>query len=196
MKQVGSMINHRGFTLIELMVVVVVIAVLAAIAIPSYQSYIRKKDLALAQQEASKLASELERFKNKNFSYKGFDPSYLYGSTEVENLDGDKTTKSFYDAQTGSLTLPIGTTQGDAKYTLTILDADSMANKKRLLSASDSKGLNWVIYVERARESDLPKEPNNYDLLLTSTGIRCMTKIKDVIKGSDYKSCESGSEAW
>ena len=37
----------HGFTLIELMITVVVIAVFAAIAVPSYQAYIQKKDLAL-----------------------------------------------------------------------------------------------------------------------------------------------------
>ena len=63
--------KRSGFTLIELMIVLVVIAVFAAIAVPSYQAYIQKKDLALAKQEALKMASELERFKNKNFSYKG-----------------------------------------------------------------------------------------------------------------------------
>ena len=41
--------NQRGFTLIELMIVVVVIAILAAIAYPSYQSQIRKSNRAAAQ---------------------------------------------------------------------------------------------------------------------------------------------------
>ena len=67
-----------GFTLIELMVVVVIVALLAAIALPSYQIYVQRSHLAQAQQEMQKLAEQLERHKAKNFSYKGFEASYLY----------------------------------------------------------------------------------------------------------------------
>lgn len=35
-------LNSKGFTLIELMIVVVVVAVLAAIAIPAYQNYVER----------------------------------------------------------------------------------------------------------------------------------------------------------
>ena len=58
-----------GFTLLELMITVMVVAILAAIAIPNYAAYMQRKDLAVAKQEALRIASELERFRGKNFSY-------------------------------------------------------------------------------------------------------------------------------
>ena len=53
--------TSRGFTLIELMIVVVVIAVLAVIAYPSYQTQIMKSRRARAQADMVGLAQIAER---------------------------------------------------------------------------------------------------------------------------------------
>lgn len=62
-------IKNKGFTLIELMIVIAIVAVLAAIAMPSYQEYVRKTNRAEAQAEMLEVAQRLQRFKIANFSY-------------------------------------------------------------------------------------------------------------------------------
>ena len=52
----------RGFTLIEMMIVVAVIAVLAAIAFPSYNNYLRKARRADAQAALTDIASRQQQY--------------------------------------------------------------------------------------------------------------------------------------
>ena len=193
----------HGFTLIELMITVVVVAIIAAIAVPSYQQYIERKDLAIARQEALRIAAELERFKAKNFSYKGFDASYLYTYASTD-AGGNPATASYYNKTTGQLLLPLGSTSSTAKYTLTLVDGGAAHKPLTIVKNGDGtetadsasvNGLSWVMSLERAKDGDgLPKQPRNYDLLLSNTGIRCMTKVKDVVTG--YANCGSYSESW
>ena len=193
----------HGFTLIELMITVVVVAIIAAIAVPSYQQYIERKDLAIARQEALRIAAELERFKAKNFSYKGFDASYLY-TYESTDADGNPATASYYNKTTGQLLLPLGSTSSTAKYTLTLVDGGAAHKPLTIVKNGDGtetddsasvNGLSWVMSVQRAKDSSGdPKQPRNYDLLLNSAGLRCMTKVKDTVTG--YVNCGSYSESW
>jgi type IV pilus assembly protein PilE len=53
--------HSKGFTLIELMIVVVVIAVLAAIGLPSYSDYITRSKLAEAYAHLSDLRVKMEQ---------------------------------------------------------------------------------------------------------------------------------------
>lgn len=60
------MSNSKGFTLIELMVVVAIIAILAAIAIPQYQNYVAKAQVNNVVAETSSLRTQFEDCMSNN----------------------------------------------------------------------------------------------------------------------------------
>lgn len=61
--------NIRGFTLIELMIVVAIVAVIAAIAIPTYTEQVRKGRRADAARAVGQLQLDLERWRAEHPSY-------------------------------------------------------------------------------------------------------------------------------
>lgn len=164
---------QRGFTLIELMVVVAIIAIIAAIAFPSYQAYTRRSSESLAQQEMQKIAEQLERHKAKNFTYRDFDPNFIY------DVSGAMT----------SVTLPRGATGSAIKYTLTIRDAE---DSTKLLTDTGIRARGWAM---RATAADA----RSYNLLMTSTGLRCKNKTSANIQFNTTTKmweCGVGGENW
>lgn len=61
--------KDKGFTLVELMIVVVIIAILASIALPAYNDYIRRAAVQEALTELSSWRVRLEQYFQDNRSY-------------------------------------------------------------------------------------------------------------------------------
>ncbi|MUK29539.1 prepilin-type N-terminal cleavage/methylation domain-containing protein [Aliivibrio fischeri] len=74
--------GQKGFTLIELMIVVAVIGVLSAIAIPQYQNYVKKGALGAALASASALKTNVE----DHIATEGTFPSSLSASFSIGTI--------------------------------------------------------------------------------------------------------------
>ncbi len=64
--------DERGFTLVELLIVIAIIAILAAIAIPQFAAYRQRGVRASMQADARNIATSLEAFFADNQSYTTF----------------------------------------------------------------------------------------------------------------------------
>tara|TARA_R110002033_G_scaffold139058_1_gene178231 strand:- start:248 stop:652 length:405 start_codon:yes stop_codon:yes gene_type:complete len=96
---------NKGFTLIEIMVVVAIIGILAAIAYPSYSEYVKRGNRAEGQAFLSDAAARQERYYSQNNAY----------ADTVKKLYGEDNRSS----QTEKYTLGVASNANDGGYTLT-----------------------------------------------------------------------------
>lgn len=65
------MLKNRGFTLIEVLIVVAIIGILSAIAVPAYTDYVQRGKIAEATATLSEMRVKLEQFFQDNRTYVG-----------------------------------------------------------------------------------------------------------------------------
>ena len=177
--------DSKGFTLVELMVVVVIITILALIAIPSYKNYMRRAELSQAQQEMQKIADQLERYKGRSFSYNGFKLVSAFDDSAIDSID----------EATGVVYLPIGSTSLNAKYVLTVLDADKGTVLSSAKMASEEDGVSGSGLGHSWKMKAISTDLANYSLAMNSNGLQC--KTIDQVQVQKYQCVDQGmGEAW
>jgi len=84
--------SNRGFSIVELLLVVSIVGILAAISYPAYTSYTKKAYRADGMSAVMQAASALERFRTTNNVYTGatFGAGGIFSDTTP--LDGGTTT--------------------------------------------------------------------------------------------------------
>ena len=131
--------SARGFTLLELMIVVAIVAILGSIAIPAYQDSVRKSRRADAMTSLIQIQAQQEKWRANNPQYSNSLSSLGWSGTD--SLEGYYTVAiaaSSVNAFTATATPKTGGPQaGDSCGTLTITangPDTSTADKKKCWS--------------------------------------------------------------
>ncbi len=82
--------KQRGFTLIEIMIVVAIVAILGALAYPSYVSYVQKSKRPDAKAGLQQLAQRQEAYFSRAYSYAATLEQLGYGEdvTSIDSPEG------------------------------------------------------------------------------------------------------------
>ena len=107
--------QQKGFTLIELMIVIVIVGILASIALPAYQDSIRSSKRADGKGMVMNAANAMERYFTSNSSYTGA----VAGSSGIPDQSPATGTANY--------TIAVAITGGGSSYTLTATAVNGMA---------------------------------------------------------------------
>lgn len=119
--------NERGFTIVELLIVIVVIAILAAISIVAYNGIQNRAKTSAGQQLASQIAKKAEAYNTLNGQY----PTYCQLTTNIIEATGGSCTytapgtSAGTEARLDNTAAVVRTGAGGASYTTTVSNGNA-----------------------------------------------------------------------
>ena len=150
--------SNKGFTLIELMIVVAIIGVLGAIAYPSYQRYVIKTKRTDMMTEMQNIASRIESQKLALGRYTDIPLVNVLTGSVISGTVGYPATDTLYDVSIWDVSPTTNTKPTPAKMTATLTDRQ------------------WEI---RAKPRNGKQMVNDGMLTLNAQGLKCRDKNND-----------------
>lgn len=144
---------QKGFTLIELMIVIAIVAIIVAIAIPNYQAYVKRTKRVEVQAYLMELSHKAQSYKLSNHSLTGLSMAKL-GNTEFQT-----TNNKYYDI---SIAL-INNSRGiPVQYVLAAIPSSTGAQKGTGVVSLTSEGSQcWYRNNDNAKLADTLDEQGN-----------------------------------
>lgn len=117
--------TQKGFTLVELMIVVVIVGILSAVAIPAYTDYVIRGKIPDATSNLAKKRVQMEQFFQDN-------RTYLAGT----GCTADTTTSQYFDFTCAAAPGVVATATA---YTIAAIGKGSMAGFAYTIDQSNAK---------------------------------------------------------